>query len=133
MDAPLPTNLSTRTENQDGGEVLRISGEIDLSTAPRLAAALDRALVPGLPLIADMTDVGFIDSAGTRVLAVADRTAADQGGRLLIVPSDFVARVLEIAGFGPVFHTCADLPEAQAAARGLLSRRAAATPPAPSV
>jgi anti-sigma B factor antagonist len=114
----MPTTLSTSAEHRDGIETLLVSGEIDLSTAPRLGRAIEAAAVAGVPLVLDLTGVDFIDSTGARVLAVAERSMAEQGSDLLIVPSEFVARVFEIAGLEEAFHVYAGLAEADAAARG---------------
>lgn len=122
----MPTTMSTQAERRDGIEILLVSGEIDLSTAPALGRAIEGASAPGAPLVVDLTQVGFLDSAGARVLAVADDAAAAHGARLLLVPSEHVARVFEIAGLGPAFEVYAGVGEAIAAARGLNGRGAGA-------
>jgi anti-anti-sigma factor len=122
----VPTNLSIRAESRDGIEILLIAGEIDVSTAGRLAQALvDRveARVPEAPLIADLTEVSFIDSTGARILALAERTAAARGAELLIVPSEFVARVLEVSRLDAVLQVHAELSAAVEAARGVVAAR----------
>lgn len=121
----MPTNFSTRTEIRDGIMILFASGEVDLSTSPRLAAAIDGATLPGAPLIADLTAVEFIDSAGSRAMVLADRAVAERGGRLLIVPSPAVDRVFGIASLDEVFHLFAELDEALDAGRELVRGEAA--------
>jgi anti-sigma B factor antagonist len=116
MDPPVPTILSIQAESRNGIPVVTVAGEIDLSTAPRLAEAMKRALVPGAPLIVNLAGVEFIDSAGTHALAVADHAATEGGGRLLIVTSEFVARVLEVSGLDRAFRLHGELREALAAA-----------------
>jgi anti-anti-sigma factor len=115
----MPTKLSTLAESRDGMEILSVSGEVDLSTAPRLAQAIDRAIGPGGSLIADLSEVVFIDSSGARVLVLAEAAAADRGAALLIVPSEAVARVLEVAGLESGFRLCAGLSAAVEAARSM--------------
>jgi anti-anti-sigma factor len=133
LDPPVPTNLSIRAESRDGIDVLLVAGEIDASTAARLAHALvDRAEVrdPWAPLVADLTAVQFIDSTGARILNLANRTSAARGTELLIVPSEFVSRVLEISGLKAVLRVCADLNAAVQKARELTAvRRSGDTPP----
>lgn len=129
----MPTNLSTRAERLDGVEILRAAGEVDLSTAARLGRALEQAgaVVPGAPLIADLTEVEFIDSAGARVLALADRNAAARGAELLIVPSEFVSRVLEVSGLVSALQVYAELSTAMETARALATdRTVGGAPPA---
>jgi anti-sigma B factor antagonist len=109
-------NLSTRTEFRDGVAVLFVSGEVDLAGSPRLGEALDSALAPEAPLIVDLSGVEFLDSAGLRALALAEKTAAELGGRLLIVPSTAASRVFEITALSSAFELCPDLETAVGAA-----------------
>src|SRR5689334_17815883 len=43
---------------------LRVEGEVDLASADKLAAALDKALTTNADLVVDMGGVTFIDAAG---------------------------------------------------------------------
>lgn len=113
----MSTTLTTQTERRDGIEILSVSGEIDLSTAPRLGLAVADAVADGVPLVLDLTGVSFLDSAGARVLALAERAGVAQGAPLLLVPSEFVSRVFEIAGLEPAFRLFPALGEAVEAAR----------------
>ncbi|WBB76054.1 STAS domain-containing protein [Micromonospora sp. WMMD1128] len=59
----------TTSSGPDGARVLIAVGEIDLSNAASFAAALDDALRPdGKPLVVDLTEVEYLDSAGLAVL-----------------------------------------------------------------
>ena len=55
---------------KDDGEVLIISpsGEVDLSTSPKLVAAFDHSANGHRDLICDITNITFIDSTGMRAL-----------------------------------------------------------------
>lgn len=67
----------------DERPVLRVSGEIDLATGPRLGAAvMATAGVSGVVL--DMADVTMMSAAGFRALADAAAELADDGRRLLL-------------------------------------------------
>lgn len=119
MDPLVPTVLSTQTESWRGVPVVLAAGEVDMSTAAQLGTAIDDALVPGLPLVVSLAGVQFIDSAGTHTLALADRAVDGQGGALMIVTSEFVARVLEVSGLDRAFRLYGELSEALTAATGL--------------
>jgi anti-sigma B factor antagonist len=114
----MPTTLSTQAEQRDGIEVLLVSGEVDLFTAEQLGQALESAVQPAAPLIVDLSRVGFLDSAGVRALMVAEGKAAACGSRLLLVPSEAVSRVFEIAGLNPALRLYPTAAEAVAAAHG---------------
>ncbi|OLS99746.1 hypothetical protein BJF90_38030 [Pseudonocardia sp. CNS-004] len=70
--------------------VLTVSGEVDLTSGPRLRAALDDVLDdPGAPpptgVVVDLTGVSFLGSAGLAVLVDAHERASQRGIRLKIV------------------------------------------------
>ena len=67
---------------------LTVRGELDLATAPRLAAAVDAELA-GAPaaLVIDLTHTVFLDSSGARQLVRCSRQAAAAGVPLhVLVP-----------------------------------------------
>jgi anti-sigma B factor antagonist len=59
--------------------VLRIAGEIDISTADQLRHALDDALAAGPEVVVDMSEVTFIDACGLGVLLQAARSMNGHG------------------------------------------------------
>ena len=70
----------------DGVEVIRARGEIDISTAPLLSAALRESVDrdSGDYVVVDLCDVSFIDSSGLSVLLNALRRLTRQGRSLSI-------------------------------------------------
>lgn len=79
------------------GGVLRVSGEIDLSTAGHLASAIEDHAYDGAVICIDMRNVGFIDSTGVHVLLQSLHKLGD-GCIILHEPSRATMRVLEILG-----------------------------------
>jgi anti-sigma B factor antagonist len=85
---------------------LRITGEIDVATAPMVRAELSDLVNRGAQHITlDLADVGFIDSSGLGVLVGTMRRLQDGcGGRIRVdAVQDGVRRVFEITGLGPMF------------------------------
>jgi anti-sigma B factor antagonist len=81
-----------------GMVVVRVSGELDCATAPRLAETLDAALVEGpAALLVDLRDVSFLDPSGARPLR-ALAAASDLDVRLRLRAAGTVRRVLEWLG-----------------------------------
>lgn len=83
-------------DDDDGSAVLRVAGELDLSTAPMLRDELERLVSAGrTQIVIDVTDLEFIDSSGISVLVRTYR----RGGRLSLQnPRTSVRRPLEISG-----------------------------------
>ena len=101
----------------DSGEhmvVLRVSGEIDMLTAPVLTEHVQEqfARVPSpRTLVFDLTRVSFLGSAGLAVLAHAQTTASDRGDAVQVVANArAVLRPLEVTGLDKVLDIRPDLP-----------------------
>lgn len=87
-----------------GGVRLVASGEIDLSTAGRLRAALAEALGRSDVVEVDLNDVGFMDSTGLGALVEAQ--VGKRNGQVLRVTaaSPQTRRLLELTGLAEVFE-----------------------------
>ena len=97
-----------------GAVVVAVSGAVDAVNAPRLAESLRRRLTGmGDRTVVDLTDVGFIDSSGLRVLLESLRTyQAVRADLWLVVPDPKIGRLLEITGLDQVFHVFPSLEAA---------------------
>ena len=97
MDQGLKIEVEERT-GEGAVTILRAAGEIDLSNAEDLEAAVEaRGPAPSTALVLDLVEVPFIDSTGLRVVLTA---ANDHGARfaLLIGPDGAVAHMLDLLG-----------------------------------
>ncbi|HEY6533684.1 MAG TPA: STAS domain-containing protein [Acidimicrobiales bacterium] len=103
LEQPLTINV-----HREGAEAtLTLQGELDPHTAPMLADEIDGSVHDGATtVVLVLTGLGFVDSAGLRVIISADRALSEQGGRLVLrAPSDNVRRLLEITGLLDHLHT----------------------------
>ena len=84
-----------------------VRGEIDIKTAPELETALIE--LAAHQVVVDLSDVGFIDSTGLRVLAMARSRSDSDGGRLIVcTPEDSpVLRTMRLAGLATDFEVIA--------------------------
>jgi anti-anti-sigma factor len=84
-------------EDRDGRRVLRLSGDVDLSTSPEVVEALNVACVGTARVEVDLSGVRFMDSSGLHALVSARRRADRDGCALVVGPvSDEVRQVLEL-------------------------------------
>jgi anti-sigma B factor antagonist len=99
---------------QGGVTVVTVSGEVDLQTAPRLAAALEEArAASGASIVVDLSRVDFLDSSGLGVLVTAHRETEAGGGRLRLVrPRPAVGKVLTITRMSEVIDSFDSLDDA---------------------
>ncbi|BAD54997.1 MULTISPECIES: STAS domain-containing protein [Nocardia] len=86
--------LDVQVRSENGTEIVTVHGEVDMASAPQLQAALEDAQRGGNPLVVDMSDVGFLGSAGLSALLVVSEAAQPQ--RLRVVASDAVRRPIEL-------------------------------------
>ncbi|MGP3987173.1 STAS domain-containing protein [Streptomyces sp. 3N207] len=103
------------TERLDGGvTVMELRGEIDIRTAPFLAARLDRLTAgPHPDLVLDLRSVSFMDCSGLRLLCRARNRTLARGGRLrLVTGSSHFLRILKHTGLAGLFEVHPRLPEA---------------------
>ena len=86
--------------------MLRVGGEVDLFTAPKVKEQILDLLNSGTTkLVVDLEQVSFMDSTGIGVLIGALRRLKERDGKLaLVCPQGPVLRVLEVTGLGKVFE-----------------------------
>ena len=96
--------------------VLRVSGELDMLTAPILTEHVQEQLTrdtTGGPrtVVFDLTGVSFLGSAGLAVLAHAHTAASDRGDAVQVVATArAVLRPLEVTGLNKVLDIRPDVP-----------------------
>ena len=79
------------------GEGLRLSGELDLSSAAALTDALDPLLARGGRIVLDVSDLSFMDSTGLQVLIRSALSLGERGELVLLNPGNLVRSILELA------------------------------------
>ena len=79
--------------------LVSVHGEVDISTAPELATALDEAEKGEQQLVVDLTPTTFLDSTGLRTIIHAARRVGERF--VLVCPPDnhAVMRVVTFSGF----------------------------------
>ena len=84
--------------HEDDGEIrLVVTGEVDLTTAPRVERELLRAESGGKGVTIDLSNVEFFDSTGLQILLEADARAAQNGHRLVVLTGGGeAARVIDL-------------------------------------
>ena len=97
--------LDIAPEREADRLVLRLRGDVDMAAADVLAAALGRAVHEPVPeVVVDLTDVGFLDSTGIRVL-LEGRERAQERGIVITArdPQPVVLNVLRITNVAELF------------------------------
>jgi anti-sigma B factor antagonist len=94
--------------------VLVLAGEIDMHTAPPLRDKIFELIEEApQPLVVDLTDISFCDSAGVNVAAAARKHAVHHGVRFAVVGLNArVDKVFRMTGMDRLIPTYTTLPEA---------------------
>jgi anti-sigma B factor antagonist len=99
------------TRECNGQVVVSLRGELDVTEAASVAAALAQVAACTRQVIVDLEGLEFIDSSGLAALMRARKHARLAGGDLLLAaPQRQVLRVLAITGLADTFsvHACVE-------------------------
>lgn len=77
---------------------LRLSGEIDMSNAQDLEHALEAGIEEGGPILIDVRDLTFIDSAGVHVWVQAAEALTNRGCLVIHGEQRHLSRLLDLLG-----------------------------------
>lgn len=87
--------------------VVRVSGELDLSTAPELQDRLSELCSGDRSVVLDLTDLSFIDSSGLGVLVSAHKRLAARGRQIVLAGvqrrPEAVLKMTKLDFFIPMF------------------------------
>ena len=94
--------------------VLRVTGEVDVYTAPALRERIRELSARGaVHLIADLTQVDFLDSTGLGALVGGLKRLREDGGSLaLVITTPRVLRVFQVTGLTKAFTTWPSVTDA---------------------
>jgi anti-sigma B factor antagonist len=102
-----------------GRPALTVRGELDLASAPELAAAVDTELAATpQALVLDLSGTTFLDSSGARELVRVSRKAESAGVALHVLvpeknrPVRLTIDLLELGAFVPLVAGAAEIPSA---------------------
>lgn len=110
--------LALDVDRRDACTVIRVAGDLDLSTADQLRRTLTATIADQPLVVLDLSAVPFLDCVGVGVLVSARSRARAAGGDLrLAAPAPVAARLLDVCGLLHVF-VVADSVEATLTAAG---------------
>ncbi|MBG0832219.1 anti-sigma factor antagonist [Planomonospora sp. ID67723] len=103
--------------------IVRLSGELDMSTAPRLSLQISEAtrLISPPRLVIDVQHLEFCDSSGLNLMVKTVHEVERAGGRLLLsgVRERF-ARLLRVTGLGRTLQAHPTIETAVAELEGVV-------------
>jgi anti-sigma B factor antagonist len=110
---PAEEAIATALAYQNGIAVLKVDGDIDLATVPALEAAIDEALIPKpTGLVIDLSEVGFLASAGLQALVATHNNVSESAQFAVVANSAATSRPIQLTGLDQIFALYPTLDEA---------------------
>ncbi len=97
---PEPIGFWVTRSDEASGVVVTLHGELDVAAAPQLEKLLDEIRAEKhRHVMVELSDLGFVDSAGVSVLIKAKKEADEEGAEFLLRrPTAQVHRVFALVG-----------------------------------
>lgn len=113
--------LTIEVRHEQGYAIVTAAGEVDISTVTRLREPLFELAASGRPVVIDLDQVSFLDSAGLAALVGTVKRATAHGGSLHVVCArPKIRQLFRLTGLDsrlPPARTLDEALEALAAAR----------------
>jgi anti-anti-sigma factor len=83
--ADLPGFLCTLRQSGHDAAWVRVTGELDIATAPQLAQTMRKAVLRAQRVVLDLRELTFMDCVGIHVVVAASKHARQAGAHLVLV------------------------------------------------
>jgi anti-anti-sigma factor len=102
------------TKKEKGAVVVLLKGKLDAGSSPELEKEIDRLLTEGEKhLILDLAELGYISSAGLRIILSGSKKLKNKEGSLYVSSlGSMVREVFEVSGFSSIIPIFASTDEA---------------------
>ena len=101
-------------KKEKGAVVVLLNGKLDAGSSPELEKEIDKLLTEGEKhLILDLAELGYISSAGLRVILAGSKKLKNNQGTLYVSSlGSMVREVFEVSGFSSIIPIFASSDEA---------------------
>ncbi len=96
--------MKHRINERDGVAIVALEGDVDLQSSPEARQILLGCVAGNLPVLVDLSNVGYIDSSGVASLVESLQKSRKSGGHFALVSvSETALKVLKLARLDKVF------------------------------
>lgn len=97
-------SVEITTAEIDTGYVIRVEGEVDLSSSPDLRSVILKGCKTNGVLAVDLSAVGYMDSSGVATLVEGLKSCSGQKKEFVLLhPSEAVMKVLKLSRLDSLF------------------------------
>lgn len=96
--------MELKVENKESIVLISIEGKLDSNTSPEAQKRIMPLITDSVNMVLDMSQCGYISSAGLRVMLLIAKSVSAAGGRIFLAGlCEEVKDVMEMTGFGDIF------------------------------
>jgi anti-sigma B factor antagonist len=106
--------MEVKAERRGKAAIIRVNGDVDLYSSPKLREAILDAIGKKLsPIVVNLSRVTYMDSSGVATLIEGFQLSEEYGGIVRLVGlNEPVSEVFKLARLHQVFQICQSEPEA---------------------
>ncbi len=111
--------MQVSLKNRHNILIASLEGELDHHSTESIRNEIDRAIVSGQVkhLIFDMSHLSFMDSSGIGLVIGRYKTMCSLGGRVALVASGRMQRIIQMSGLTRLISVCQSIEEAALAVK----------------
>lgn len=99
--------MNHKIREEGGAVIVALEGDVDLQSSPDARKVLLECVGRKMPVVVDLSGVGYIDSSGVASLVESLQNARKSGNNLVLAAvSEGALRVLQLARLDKVFTIC---------------------------
>ncbi len=99
--------MNHKIKEEKGVVIVSLEGDVDLQSSPEARKVLLECVGRKMPVVVDLSGVGYIDSSGVASLVESLQSARKAGNTLVLAAvSEGALRVLQLARLDKVFTIC---------------------------
>lgn len=99
--------MNHKIREEEGVVIVALEGDVDLQSSPDARKVLLECVGRKMPVVVDLSGVGYIDSSGVASLVESLQNARKSGNNLVLAAvSEGALRVLQLARLDKVFTIC---------------------------
>jgi anti-sigma B factor antagonist len=106
--------MDVQVKTYGDATIVEAAGDVDGSTAPTLQEQVLAVAQPGCRLLLDLSQVGYMSSAGLRVMLLLHRQVSGKGKVVLVGLNDEIKSTMSATGFLKFFTTADTLDAGKA-------------------
>jgi anti-sigma B factor antagonist len=106
--------MDVQVKTYGDATLVEAAGDVDGSTAPTLQEQVLAVAQPGCRLLLDLSQVGYMSSAGLRVMLLLHRQVSGKGKVVLVGLNDEIKSTMSATGFLKFFTTADTLDAGKA-------------------